>query len=62
MRIASTRATSVLGARSTPGLIVRDGAVERVLVVPDPAMKREDGDGGELGQDFASSGRQLGVD
>ena len=38
------------------GLIVGDGAVERVLVGPDPATKREDGDGGELGQDFASSG------
>jgi hypothetical protein len=39
------------------GLIVGDGAVERVLVGPDPAMEREDSDGGELGEDFASSGR-----
>jgi hypothetical protein len=39
------------------GLIVCDGAVERVLVGPDPATKGDDGYGGELGQDFASSGR-----
>ncbi len=44
-------------AAPAAGLIVGDGAVERVLVGPDPATKREDGDGGELGQDFASSGR-----
>jgi hypothetical protein len=46
-------------AATAAGLVVRDGAVERVLPGWDPGRKRQDDEGGELGQDFASSRRHV---